>query len=202
MGCPQPPHLGQKITKAISPLLLSHPPPRHHRNPPVQSNLLRMKFNICIISSIKLRRQDELFISNDLSLSYKLPTIKDLPSDDALTILPLIYCNFRTFTRTADYPQRSIFVVRGKNAQQITRTGLLPAPQNQRKSCDCIIGTRTHKFGAMNIPWVWIPLKPQKHFLGLIAILKSQTQLRWSHLHFIPCFCLQSRRSIAFSAKN
>jgi len=67
---------------------------------------------------------------------------------------------------TADYPQQSIFVVRGKNVQQITRTGLLPTPQNQRKSCYCIIGIRTHKLGAMNIPWVWIPLKPRKHFSG------------------------------------
>ena len=62
------------------------------------------------------------------------------------------YRNFRTFTRTADYPQRSIFVVRGKKVQQITRTGLLPAPQNKRKSCYCITGIRTHKRGAMNIP--------------------------------------------------
>ena len=36
----------------------------------MQSNLLRMKCNICIISSIKLRRQNKLFISNELSLSY------------------------------------------------------------------------------------------------------------------------------------
>ena len=64
------------------------------------------------------------------------------------------YRNFWTFTRTADYPQRSIFVVRGKNVQQITRIGLLPAPQNQRKSCYCIMAIRTHKLGAMNIPWV------------------------------------------------
>ena len=34
----------------------------------------------------------------------------------------MYYRNFRTFTRTADYPQRSIFVVRGKKVQQITRT--------------------------------------------------------------------------------
>ena len=43
-----------------------------------------------------------------------------------------MYRNFRTITRTADYPQRSIFVTRGKNVQQITRTGLLPAPQNRK----------------------------------------------------------------------
>ena len=79
-----------------------------------------------------------------------------------------MYRSFRTFTRTADYPQRSIFAVRGKKVQQITRTGLLPPPQNQRKSCYCIIGITTHKLGAMNI----------------------------------LCFCLQSRISIAFSAKN
>ena len=78
------------------------------------------------------------------------------------------YRNFRPFTRTADYPQRSIFIIRGKKVQQITRTGRLPAPQNKRKSCYCITGIRTHKLGAMNI----------------------------------PCCCLQSRRSIAFSAKN
>ena len=78
------------------------------------------------------------------------------------------YRNFQTFTRTADYPQRSIFVVRGKKVQRITRTGLLPAPQNKRKSCYCITGIRTHKLGAMNI----------------------------------PCCCLQSERSITFSAKN
>ena len=60
------------------------------------------------------------------------------------------------------YPQLSIFVVRGKKFNR------LPAPQNQRKSCYCIIGITTHKLGAMNI----------------------------------LCFCLQSRRSIAFSAKN
>ena len=78
----------------------------------------------------------------------------------------ICYRNFRTFTRTADYPQRSIFVIRRKNVQQITRTGLLPAPQNQRKSCYCIMGIRTHKLGAINIPWVWIPLKPRKHFWG------------------------------------
>ena len=52
------------------------------------------------------------------------------------------------FTRTADYPQRSIFVPRGKKVQQITHTGLLPAPQNRRKSCYCITGTRTHKLGT------------------------------------------------------
>ena len=78
------------------------------------------------------------------------------------------YRNFRPITRTADYPQRSIFVVRGKKVQQITRTGLLPAPQNKRKSCYCITGIRTHKLGEMNI----------------------------------PCCCLQSERSITFSAKN
>ena len=42
-----------------------------------------------------------------------------------------MYRNFRPFTRTADYPQRSIFVTRGKKVQQITRTGRLPAPQNK-----------------------------------------------------------------------
>ena len=78
------------------------------------------------------------------------------------------YRNFRPITRTADYPQRSIFVVRGKKVQQITRTGLLPAPQNKRKSCYCTTGIRTHKLGEMNI----------------------------------PCCCLQSERSITFSAKN
>ena len=78
----------------------------------------------------------------------------------------IMYRNFRTFTCTADYPQRSIFVVRGKNVQQITRTGLLPAPQNQRKSWYCIIGIRTHKLGVTNIPWIWIPLKLRKHFSG------------------------------------
>ena len=31
----------------------------------------------------------------------------------------------------------------------------------------------------------WIPLKPRKHFSGLLRLFKSQTQLRWSHLHFI-----------------
>ena len=72
---PQPPHLDQKTTKAISPLLLSHPPSRNHRNPPMQSNLLRMKLNTCIISTIKWRRQNKLFISNELSLSCKLATI-------------------------------------------------------------------------------------------------------------------------------
>ena len=76
-----------------------------------------------------------------------------------------IYRNFRPFTCTADYPQRSIFVVK---VQLITCTGRLPAPQNKRKSCYCITGIRTHKLGAMNI----------------------------------PCCCLQSRRSIAFSAAN
>ena len=78
------------------------------------------------------------------------------------------YRYFRTFTRTADYRQWSIFVVRGKKVQQITRTGLLPAPQNKRKSCYCITRIRTHKLGAINI----------------------------------PCCCLQSERSITFSAKN
>ena len=77
-----------------------------------------------------------------------------------------VYHNFQTFTRMADYPQWSIFVVRGKNVQQITRTGLLPAPQNQRKSWYCIIGIRTHKLGVMNLPWIWIPLKLRKHFSG------------------------------------
>ena len=60
-----------------------------------------------------------------------------------------IYRNFRPITRTADYPQRSIFVVRGKKVQQITRTGLLPAPQNKRKSCYCITGIRTHKHSVL-----------------------------------------------------
>ena len=73
-------------------------------------------------------------------------------SDKVFVGLTGAYCNFRTFTRTADYPQRSIFVVRGKKVQQITRTGLLTAPQNKRKSCYCITGIRTHKLGAMNIP--------------------------------------------------
>ena len=45
----------------------------------------------------------------------------------------LQYRNFRTFTRTAGYPQRSIFVVRVKNVQQITHTGLLPATPNTFK---------------------------------------------------------------------
>ena len=52
---------------------------------------------------------------------------KSLNSKEAIFVA---YRNFRTFTRTADYPQRSIFAVRRKNVQQITRTGLLPAPQN------------------------------------------------------------------------
>ena len=78
------------------------------------------------------------------------------------------YRNFRPFTRRADYPQQSIFVVIGKKIQLITRTGRLPAPQNKRKSCYCITGIRIHKLGAMNI----------------------------------RCCCLQSRRSIAFSAAN
>ena len=81
------------------------------------------------------------------------------------------YRNFRPFTRRADYPQRSIFVVIGKKIQLITCTGRLPAPQNKRKSCYCITHIKTHKLrklGAMNI----------------------------------PCCCLQSRRSIAFSAAN
>ena len=72
------------------------------------------------------------------------------------------YRNFRTFTRTEDYPQWSIFLVRGKKFNR------LPTPQNLRKSCYRIIGITTHKLGPMNILW----------------------------------FCLQSRRSIAFSAKN
>ena len=72
------------------------------------------------------------------------------------------YRNFWTFTRTADYPQWSIFVVRGKKFNR------LPTAQNLRKSCYRIIGITTHKLGPMNILW----------------------------------FCLQSRRSIAFSAKN
>ena len=83
------------------------------------------------------------------------------------------YRNFRPITRTADYPHGRLpaavyFCRKGKKVQQITRTGLLPAPQNKRKSCYCITGIRTHKLGAMNI----------------------------------PCCCLQSERSITFSAKN
>ena len=34
-------------------------------------------------------------------------------------------------------------------------------------------------------PWVRIPLKPRKHFSGVIAIAQIARQLRWSHLHFI-----------------
>ena len=40
-----------------------------------------------------------------------------------------VYCNFRPFTRTAHYPHRSIFAIKGKSFQQITRT------ENKRKSC-------------------------------------------------------------------
>ena len=78
------------------------------------------------------------------------------------------YRNFRTIIRTADYPQRSIFVTRGKNVQHITRTGLLPAPQNRKNLATVFPGQELTNFGEMNI----------------------------------PCCCLQSRRSIAFSAKN
>ena len=87
---PQPPQLDQKTTKAISPLPLSHPPSHHHRNPPMQSNLSRKNFNTCIVNSIKLRKQNKPFVNNELNLSCKLATIKDITSDDALTILPLI----------------------------------------------------------------------------------------------------------------
>ena len=96
------------------------------------------------------------------------PVFCTLPTLKKITQIPEYYRNFRTFTCTADYPQRSIFVLRGKKVQQITRTGLLPAPQNKRKSCYSITGIRTHKLGAMNI----------------------------------LCCCLQSERSITFSAKN
>ena len=109
-----------------------------------------------------------MFEENLVSHRFINIRVKRLQTWAQLFKARLSYRNFRTFTRMADYPQRSIFVIRGKKVQQITRTGLLPAPQNQRKSCYCIIGITTHKLGAMNI----------------------------------PCFCLQSRRSIAFSAKN
>ena len=52
------------------------------------------------------------------------------------------YRNFRPITRTADYPQRSIFVVRGKKVQQITRT------PKQKK----IMLLYYRKLGAMTIP--------------------------------------------------
>ena len=70
--------------------------------------------------------------------------------------------NFRPFPRRADHPRRSIFVIRGKKVQQITRT---PKPE---KIMLLYYRDNNLQIGAMNILF----------------------------------FCLQSRRSIAFSAKN
>ena len=38
-------------------------------------------------------------------------------------IMKLTYRNFRSFTRTADYPHRPIIAYGEKKSQQITRTG-------------------------------------------------------------------------------
>ena len=85
------------------------------------------------IRAICFEREDALTVlppGFDKSLSYQilpgiLTTFKAAVSLNVIILLCLLchpYRNFRTFTRTADYSQRSIFVVRRKNIQPITRT--------------------------------------------------------------------------------
>ena len=61
------------------------------------------------------------------------------------------YRNFRPFTRTAHYPHRSIFAIKGKSFQQITRT------ENKRKSCfksPCL--TKLFRQAIELFAWPWI----------------------------------------------
>ena len=68
-----------------------------------------------------------MFEENLVSHRFINIRVKRLQTWAQLFKARLSYRNFRTFTRMANYPQRSIFVIRGKKVQQITRTGLLPA---------------------------------------------------------------------------
>ena len=111
-------------------------------------HLIQLKGRRCI-DHILVKHRAAMWEVATLTLATPSPRVlKLLRRKFCLCNYICIYHNFWTFTCTADYPQRSIFVVRGKKVQQITRTGLLPAPQNQRKSCYCIIGITTHKLGA------------------------------------------------------
>ena len=110
------------------------------------------------------------------------------------------YRNFRPYTRTADYPQWSIFVITGKKVRQITRTGLLPAPQNKRKSCYRIIGMRTHKLGAMSIPCFCYKAEDQSHFLLRVILAVNNAALNTPLSHF--WFVLLKRRKINIQCVN
>ena len=97
------------------------------------------------------------------------------------------YRNFRTFTRTADYPQRSIFVVKGKNVQQITCT---PKP---KKIMLLYYGNKNSQTWSDEYSMGLNPVEAPKTFFGLNCdcLIANTTAMMTPSFHSMFLFTKQ-----------